>query len=88
MPEVARLTEKHKRTFRDRLASVAAQAGIADANTLGKQLAVIYEGATALAASCNDPHVAHDARAAAATLLQAALERPDDSHGQGPPPRG
>jgi hypothetical protein len=45
---------------------------------------VIYEGATALAASCNDPRVATDARAAAATLLKAALQRPDDGRGQGP----
>jgi hypothetical protein len=45
---------------------------------------VICEGATALAASCNDPHVANDARAAAATLLKAALQRPDDGHGPGP----
>jgi len=85
MPEVARLIEQHKRAFRDRLAAVAAEAGVADATALGGQLAVIYEGATALAASCNDPHVADEARAAAATLLKAALQRPDDGHGQGPP---
>jgi hypothetical protein len=48
------------------------------------QLAVIYEGATALAASCNDAHVADDARAAAATLLKAALQRPDGGRGQEP----
>jgi len=82
MPEVARLTEQHKQAFRDRLAAVAAEAGAADATALGRQLAVIYEGATALAASCNDPHVAGDARAAAATLLKAALQRPDDAAGR------
>ena len=54
----------------------------ADATALGRQLAVIYEGATALAASCNDAHVANDARAAAATLLKAALQRPDDAAGR------
>ena len=84
MPEVARLTEQHKQAFRDRLAAVAAEAGVADATVLGRQLAVIFEGATALAASCNDAHVADDARAAAATLLRAALERPGDGCGQGP----
>jgi AcrR family transcriptional regulator len=84
MPEVARLTEQHKQAFRDRLAAVAAEAGVADATALGRQLAVVYEGATALAASCNDAKVADDARAAAATLLEAALRRPDDSRGQGP----
>ena len=84
MPEVARLTEQRKQAFRDRLAAVAASAGVADATALGRQLAVIYEGAAALAASCNDAHVADDARAAAATLLKAALHRPDGGGGQGP----
>jgi AcrR family transcriptional regulator len=88
MPEVARVIEQHKQAFADRLAVVAAEAGAADATALGRQLAVIYEGATALAASRNDPHVADDARAAAATLLTAALQRPDDGHGQGPLPGG
>ena len=88
MPEVARLTEQHKQAFRDRLAAVAAEAGVADATALGRQLAVIYEGATSLAASCNDPRVAGDARATAATLLNAALQRPDDGQGQGPLPGG
>ena len=75
MPGVARLTEQHKQAFRDRLTAIAAEAGVADATALARQLAVIYEGATALAASCNDPRVAHDARAAAATLLNAALQK-------------
>lgn len=44
--------------FHDRLAAVAAEAGVAGATALGGQLAVIYEGATALAASCNDPRAA------------------------------
>ena len=88
MPEVARLAEQHKRAFRDRLAAVAAEAGVADASALARQLAVLHEGAAALAASCNDAHVADDARAAAATLLSAALERPDDGRGQIPPPAG
>ena len=74
MPEVARLIEQHKQTFRDRLAAIAAEAGITEASAFARQFAVIYEGANALAASCNDPHVAEDARAAAATLLKAALD--------------
>jgi hypothetical protein len=69
--------------FRDRLAAVATEAGITDATALGKQLAVTYEGATTLVASCNDPRVADDAHAAAAILLKAARQRPDDDHRQG-----
>jgi AcrR family transcriptional regulator len=74
MPEAARLIEQHKHAFRDRLAVIAAEAGITEAGAFARQLAVIYEGANALAASCNDPHVVEDARAAAAALLKAALD--------------
>jgi AcrR family transcriptional regulator len=74
MPEATRLIEQHKHAFRDRLADIAAEAGITEASAFARQLAVIYEGANALAASCNDPHVVEDARAAAAALLKAALD--------------
>ena len=73
IPAVANLVARHKRAFRDRLADVAAQAGAADPHALGAQLAVLFEGAAALSASCNDTQVAGDARRAAATLIQAAL---------------
>ncbi|MER5934193.1 helix-turn-helix domain-containing protein [Streptomyces sp. NPDC002054] len=73
LPEVASLAQRHKQAFRDRLAATAAEAGAVDPETLGRQLAVIFEGANALAASCNDPHVFADARQAAKTLLDAAL---------------
>ncbi|MFF4433731.1 TetR/AcrR family transcriptional regulator [Streptomyces sp. NPDC001513] len=73
LPEVARLAQRHKQAFRDRLVAVAAEAGAADPEALGRQLAVIFEGANALAASCNDNRVFSDARRAAETLLAAAL---------------
>ncbi|GLX34367.1 TetR family transcriptional regulator [Streptomyces roseochromogenus] len=73
LPEVTRLTERHKQEFRDRLVATAAEAGAADPEALGRQLAVIFEGANALAASCNDVHVFTDARRAAKTLLDIAL---------------
>lgn len=73
MPGVAHLVEKHKRAFRDLLITIAAEAGAADPTSLGRQLAVIYEGAAALSASCNDALVIDDARHAAATVIRAAL---------------
>lgn len=73
LPEVARLAQRHKRAFRDRLVATAAEAGAADPERLGRQLAVIFEGANALAASCDDPAVIGDARRAAETLLDLAL---------------
>ncbi|WP_405680973.1 hypothetical protein OG239_02220 [Streptomyces sp. NBC_00868] len=73
LPEVARLAQRHKHAFRDRLAATAAEAGATDPEALGRQLAVIFEGANALAASCNDAQAFTDARRAAKTLLDIAL---------------
>jgi len=72
MPDVARVVERAKRAFRDQLIAVAAEAGAADPGRLGSQLAVVYEGATALATSCNDGTAFSDARDAASVLIQAA----------------
>jgi AcrR family transcriptional regulator len=80
MPEAARIIERHKQGFLDRLTAVAAGAGVADAEALARQFAVIYEGANALAATCNDARVIDDARTAATVLLNVALGRP---HAQG-----
>jgi AcrR family transcriptional regulator len=74
IPEVAHLVERHKQAFRDRLIETAATAGATDPHNLGRQLAVLYEGATALSTSCNDTSVIADARHAAATLIDAALQ--------------
>jgi hypothetical protein len=73
LPEVARLAQRHKHAFRDRLVATAAEAGAADPESLGRQLAVIFEGANALAASSNDVEAFTDARRAAKTLLGMAL---------------
>ncbi|MFG2825621.1 TetR/AcrR family transcriptional regulator [Kitasatospora sp. NPDC048365] len=73
LPAVALLVQQHKRAFRDRLIATAARAGAVDPEGLGRQLAVLFEGANALAASCDNPAAFTDARHAAATLLDAAL---------------
>ena len=73
LPQVARLAQRHKQAFRDRLVATAAEAGAADPESLGRQLAVIFEGANALAASSNDAEAFTDARRAANTLLDVAL---------------
>jgi hypothetical protein len=73
LPEVARLAQRHKQAFRHRLVATAAEAGATDPESLGRQLAVIFEGANALAASCNDADVFTDARRAAQTPLDVAL---------------
>ncbi|MFD7834490.1 TetR/AcrR family transcriptional regulator [Streptomyces sp. NPDC059761] len=73
LPEVAQLAQRHKQAFRDRLVATAAEAGAVDPGALGRQLSVLFEGANALAASCNDAQAFTDARQVAQTLLDIAL---------------
>jgi hypothetical protein len=49
------------------------QCGAGDPQQLGEQLAVLFEGATAMATFVNDTAPATHARAAAATLIDAAI---------------
>lgn len=66
------IVRAHKRDFIRRLIAVAQDAGAADPHLLGQQLAVLFEGAAALATSLNDTAPAVHARAAAAALIDAA----------------
>ena len=74
LPGVTHLVEKHKKRFLNRIIDIAREAGAANPQSLGRQLAVLYEGANALAASRNDNAVFTDARKAAETLVHAALD--------------
>jgi AcrR family transcriptional regulator len=67
------IVRAHKQQFTRRLIAVAQEAGAADAHLLGQQLAVLFEGATAMATSLNDTAPVVHARAAAATLIDASL---------------
>ncbi|WP_093787672.1 TetR/AcrR family transcriptional regulator [Actinacidiphila guanduensis] len=72
MPGAAALVERHKREFGARLVKTAAEAGARDPETLGRQLAVLFEGARALATSLNDGQPYQDARELAETLINQA----------------
>ena len=72
---VAVVVEEHKKAFLGRIIATAREAKAADPQSLGRQLAVLYEGANALAASCNDNSVFADARGAAQALIDAAIGR-------------
>lgn len=67
------IVRAHKQRIIRRLIAVAREAGAADPQLLGQQLAVLFEGATALATSLNDTAPVVHARAAAATLIEASL---------------
>jgi AcrR family transcriptional regulator len=72
---VAGVVAEHKKAFLARIIAAAREAGAADPHSLGRQLAVLYEGANALAASRNDNTVFTDARRAAQTLIHTAVSR-------------
>jgi hypothetical protein len=73
LPSTDEIVRAHKLEFTRRLAAVAREAGAADPQLLGQQLAVLFEGATAMATSLNDTAPVVHARTAAATLIDAAL---------------
>lgn len=72
MPEVRQIVADHKRDFIDRLALAAAEAGVREPGTVGRQLAVLLDGATALATSLDDTAPLRDARAVAELVIEAA----------------
>jgi AcrR family transcriptional regulator len=73
LPSTDEIVRAHKEEFTRRLVAVAREAGAVDPQLLGQQLAVLFEGATAMATSLNDTAPVVHARAAAATLIDAAL---------------
>jgi AcrR family transcriptional regulator len=73
MPGVQSIVRANKRNFIDGVTELAKQAGVADPRLLGRQLAVLYEGAAALATSLDDASPWALARTAAETLIDQAL---------------
>lgn len=74
MPGVEQIVQMYKQSFTELLVDLADQAGAADPRLLGSQLAVLFEGAAALATSLNDPVPWAHARAAAQTLIDEAVK--------------
>ena len=73
MPEAAAFVERHKRELAANLIATAEAAGADDPERLGRRLAVLFEGARALATSLNDEHPFEDARDLAVTLINDAI---------------
>ncbi|HEX7827952.1 MAG TPA: helix-turn-helix domain-containing protein [Mycobacterium sp.] len=73
MPGVERIVHSHKRDYIDGLVQLAREAGAADPDTLGNQIALLYEGACGLSTSLNDATPWARARAAAEALIDQAL---------------
>ncbi len=71
MPDVQDIVHQQKRDYIDGIVRLAEQVGGRDPEQLGHQLAVLYEGAAALATSLDDPAPWVHARRAAEVLLDA-----------------
>jgi AcrR family transcriptional regulator len=65
-------TEQYRQWVRALLSRLAAEAGVPDPEVLARQLHLLYEGSSQSARMDHDPGAAATARAAAATLLDAA----------------
>jgi AcrR family transcriptional regulator len=70
---VARAADGYRSWVRGLLTSLAREAGAPEPETLGRQLHMIYDGASLSARMDRDPSASVAARAAAAALLDAAL---------------
>jgi AcrR family transcriptional regulator len=75
MPGVEHIIHLHKRDYVDGLVRLAREAGAADPDMLGNQMALLYEGASGLSTSLNDPAPWARARAAAEALIDQAIGR-------------
>jgi AcrR family transcriptional regulator len=73
MPGVEHIVHLHKRAYVDGLTHLAREAGAADPEMLGNQVALLYEGASAMSTSLNDPAPWARARAAAKVLIDQAI---------------
>lgn len=74
MSEASAFVERHKRELTNRLIETAAAAGAREPEALGRRLALLFEGARALATSLNDDHPFADARQLASALIDAATD--------------
>jgi AcrR family transcriptional regulator len=70
---VEQAADQYRGWVRTLLTDLAREAGVAAPETLGRQLHMIYDGASLSARMDHDPTVSVAARAAAETLLDAAL---------------
>lgn len=72
MPGVEHIVHRHKRDFIDGLIELAREVGVADPDMLGNQIALLYEGASAMSTSLNDRAPFAHARAIAEALIDQA----------------
>lgn len=77
LPGVHAIVHEHKQAFIARLIDTCAELGVDDPAELGHQLAVVFEGAVALATTLNDTSAMSYAQSAAKILIDEALMKSD-----------
>jgi AcrR family transcriptional regulator len=75
MPGVERIVHLQKGDYINGLAQLAREAGAADPDTLGNQIALLYEGAASLSTSLDDPTPFAHARAVVEAMIDQAVSR-------------
>jgi AcrR family transcriptional regulator len=80
--KVTQVCSDSRAWLRDRFIELARDAGAADPTTLGRQLVLLYDGATIGASMDGDVSVAAEARALAETLLDQHLARASAGNGR------
>jgi AcrR family transcriptional regulator len=70
-----RLAAEHKRRFTERLTEIARDAGARPAESVGRRLALLYDGAAAQLAVYDSAEPAAEAYAMAASILREAIDR-------------
>jgi AcrR family transcriptional regulator len=75
MTGVEQIVHLHKRDYIAGLIQLAREAGAADPDVLGNQIALLYEGAAALSTSLDDPAPFAHARAVAEAMIDQAESR-------------
>jgi AcrR family transcriptional regulator len=76
--------DDHRRWMRGLLTDLAAEAGVADPETLARQFHLLYDGAVLSGRMDRDPSAATTARAAATALFDAAAKTVGNVPGNGP----
>ncbi|MEV5850457.1 TetR/AcrR family transcriptional regulator [Streptomyces sp. NPDC051985] len=71
------LAAAHKREYARRLSDIAREAGVSDPETLGEQLALLFDGAVARSVALNSSHTQESARSIAELLIDTALADAD-----------
>lgn len=80
--KIVRLARMHKRAVAETLCAIGREAGLANADFIGRHLVLLYDGALARRAVLGDAQPMRDARESALVLYDGAAQQSSDSTDQ------